>query len=107
MTSHTESRPQHATKRGLALLVIAAAQLLIVMDGTIVTVGLPTIGAGLTIAESDLDWVLTSYALAFGGLLLAGAAPATCSADAGCSASGWWCSCSPPCWVAWRRTAAC
>ncbi|MFI7453627.1 MFS transporter [Nonomuraea sp. NPDC049714] len=59
-------------RSGLALLVIAAAQLLMVMDGTIVTVGLPVIGAGLRIAEADLDWVLTSYALAFGGLLLAG-----------------------------------
>ncbi|WP_232667297.1 MFS transporter [Pseudonocardia sp. TRM90224] len=57
---------------GLALLVIATAQLVMVMDGTIVTVGLPVIGAGLGIAESDLDWVLTAYALAFGGLLLAG-----------------------------------
>ncbi|MDI5979254.1 MFS transporter [Amycolatopsis magusensis] len=60
------------SRTGLALPVIAAAQLLIVMDGTIVTVGLPVIGAGLRIAESDLDWVLTAYALAFGGLLLAG-----------------------------------
>ncbi|UVS78540.1 MFS transporter [Actinokineospora sp. UTMC 2448] len=56
----------------LALLVIAAAQLLIVMDGTIVTVGLPAIGTGLGMAETDLDWILTAYALAFGGLLLAG-----------------------------------
>ncbi|QFG21663.1 MFS transporter [Actinomadura sp. WMMB 499] len=70
MTSHT--RPDGGGKTNLALLVIAAAQLLIVMDGTIVTVGLPVIGAGLDIAEADLDWVLTSYALAFGGLLLAG-----------------------------------
>ncbi|MFB4262525.1 MFS transporter [Nonomuraea sp. GTA35] len=67
MTSHTPSE-----RSGLALLVIAAAQLLMVMDGTIVTVGLPVIGTGLGIAEADLDWVLTSYALAFGGLLLAG-----------------------------------
>ncbi|GAA4905499.1 EmrB/QacA subfamily drug resistance transporter [Nonomuraea thailandensis] len=67
MTSHTSHE-----RSGLALLVIAAAQLLMVMDGTIVTVGLPVIGAGLGIAEADLDWVLTSYALAFGGLLLAG-----------------------------------
>ncbi|MFE3455174.1 MFS transporter [Nonomuraea sp. NPDC059194] len=52
--------------------MIAAVQLLMVMDGTIVTVGLPVIGAGLHIAEADLDWVLTSYALAFAGLLLAG-----------------------------------
>jgi EmrB/QacA subfamily drug resistance transporter len=69
MASHTETR---STGRGLALLVIAAAQLLIVMDGTIVTVGLPVIGSGLGIAQADLDWVLTSYAVAFGGLLLAG-----------------------------------
>ncbi|MFI7048832.1 MFS transporter [Streptosporangium sandarakinum] len=66
MTSHSETR-----NTGLALLVIAAAQLLMVMDGTIVTVGLPVIGAGLRIDEADLDWVLTAYALAFGGLLLA------------------------------------
>ncbi|KAB2350312.1 MFS transporter [Actinomadura rudentiformis] len=69
MTSHLEPR---APRSGLALLVIAAAQLLIVMDGTIVTVGLPVIGTGLGIAEADLNWVLTSYALAFGGMLLAG-----------------------------------
>ncbi|WP_336216589.1 MFS transporter [Nonomuraea sp. LPB2021202275-12-8] len=69
MSTHTAPRPGRS---GLALLVIAAAQLLMVMDGTIVTVGLPVIGTGLGIAETDLDWVLTSYALAFGGLLLAG-----------------------------------
>ncbi|NYI98795.1 EmrB/QacA subfamily drug resistance transporter [Streptomonospora nanhaiensis] len=71
MTSHLET-PSRTRSGGLALWVMAAAQLLIVMDGTIVTVGLPAIGAGLRMAESDLDWVLTSYALAFGGLLLAG-----------------------------------
>ncbi|WIX93436.1 MFS transporter [Amycolatopsis sp. DG1A-15b] len=52
--------------------MIAAAQLLIVMDGTIVTVGLPAIATGLDIAETDLNRVLTAYAPAFGGLLLAG-----------------------------------
>ncbi|MEU4542112.1 MFS transporter [Nonomuraea dietziae] len=69
MSTHAAPRPERS---GLALLVIAAAQLLMVMDGTIVTVGLPVIGTGLRIDEADLDWVLTSYALAFGGLLLAG-----------------------------------
>src|SRR5258708_5937212 len=53
MSSHKETRP--GGKSGLALLV---------MDGTIVTVGLPVIGSGLNIAATDLDWVLTSYALA-------------------------------------------
>jgi EmrB/QacA subfamily drug resistance transporter len=52
--------------------VIAAAQLLVVLDGTIVTVGLPRIGTGLGMASSELGWVLTAYALSFGGLLLAG-----------------------------------
>ncbi|WP_433257509.1 MFS transporter [Streptosporangium sp. CA-135522] len=69
MSTHTTPGPERS---GLALLVIAAAQLLMVMDGTIVTVGLPVIGTGLDIAQADLDWVLTAYALAFGGLLLAG-----------------------------------
>lgn len=71
MTSNAETRPERGKNNTTALLVIAAAQLLIVMDGTIVTVGLPVIGSGLHIAESDLDWVLTAYALAFGGMLLA------------------------------------
>ncbi|TDC80780.1 MFS transporter [Actinomadura sp. 7K507] len=70
--SSTKQETRSGGKTGLALLVIAAAQLLIVMDGTIVTVGLPVIGAGLDIAEADLDWLLTAYALAFGGMLLAG-----------------------------------
>ncbi|MEU5881212.1 MFS transporter [Spirillospora sp. NPDC047279] len=75
MSSQTrKSSParSRSPRGGLALLVIAAAQLLIVMDGTIVTVGLPVIGSGLGIAAADLDWVLTAYALAFGGMLLAG-----------------------------------
>jgi EmrB/QacA subfamily drug resistance transporter len=55
-----------------ALLAIAAAQFLIVMDGTVVTVGLPNIGAALGIDDADLSWVLTGYALTFGGLLLVG-----------------------------------
>lgn len=69
MNTNAARRPPRS---GLVLPVIAAAQLLVVMDGTIVTVGLPVIGAGLGIAEADLDWVLTAYALTLGGLLLAG-----------------------------------
>ncbi|MEV0590377.1 MFS transporter [Nonomuraea cavernae] len=57
---------------GLALLVIAAAQLMLVLDGTIVNVALPSIQSSLGIAQADLNWVLTAYALAFGGLLLIG-----------------------------------
>lgn len=66
--------PPHDTagRYGLALLVIVAAQFLIVMDATVVTVGLPSIGAALSMQPDALSWVLTGYALAFGGLLLTG-----------------------------------
>jgi EmrB/QacA subfamily drug resistance transporter len=57
---------------GLALLVIAAAQVMIVLDGTIVTVALPSIRTSLRMADGDLNWVMGAYALAFGGLLLVG-----------------------------------
>ncbi|GAA4902983.1 EmrB/QacA subfamily drug resistance transporter [Stackebrandtia albiflava] len=69
---YTQTEKDVVRSPGVALTVIAAAQLLMVMDGTIVTVGLPVIGRGLGMADADLGWVLTAYALAFGGLLLAG-----------------------------------
>jgi EmrB/QacA subfamily drug resistance transporter len=64
--------PEAGRKLDPALLVIAAAQFLIVMDATVVTVGLPSIGSALHMQPSDLSWVVTGYALAFGGLLLTG-----------------------------------
>jgi EmrB/QacA subfamily drug resistance transporter len=67
------SGPQEAGRKlDPALLVIAAAQFLIVMDATVVTVGLPSIGSALHMQPSELSWVVTGYALAFGGLLLTG-----------------------------------
>src|SRR6266540_272629 len=64
--------PAKQRRLGLALLVIAAAQLMLVLDGTIVTVALPSIRTALHVNESDLNWVITAYALTFGGLLLVG-----------------------------------
>ncbi|MFJ9349717.1 MFS transporter [Streptomyces sp. NPDC101237] len=64
--------PQQDGKLGLALLVIAAAQLMLVLDNTIVTVALPSMQSALGLSESSLGWIVTAYALAFGGLLLAG-----------------------------------
>lgn len=66
------TRPVPGRNSGLALSIIAAAQLLLVMDGTIVTVALPIIQDALRLPDSELNWVLTAYAVAFGGLLLAG-----------------------------------
>jgi EmrB/QacA subfamily drug resistance transporter len=59
-------------KLGLALLVIATAQLMLVLDDTIVNVALPTIQRSLHMPPSHLNWVASFYALTFGGLLLAG-----------------------------------
>src|SRR6266849_2923774 len=57
---------------GLALLVLAAAQLMVVLDATIVNVALPHIQRALGFSGTNLEWVVNAYALAFGGLLLLG-----------------------------------
>jgi EmrB/QacA subfamily drug resistance transporter len=57
---------------GLALLVIATAQLMVVLDATIVNVALPHIQTALQFSDSGLEWVVNGYALALGGLLLLG-----------------------------------
>ena len=61
--------PRHLT---IALLVIAFAQLMVVLDTTIVNVALPSIQHALRFNSTDLEWVINAYALAFGGLLLLG-----------------------------------
>ena len=57
---------------GLALLVIATAQLMVVLDGTIVNVALPHIQEALGFSGTGLEWVVNAYAITFGGLLLLG-----------------------------------
>ena len=61
--------PRHL---GLALFVIATAQLMIVLDSTIVNVALPHIQRALGFSGSGLEWVVTAYALSFGSFLLLG-----------------------------------
>ena len=65
----TGQQPRHL---GLALAVIATAQLMVVLDATIVNVALPHIQHALGFSGSNLEWVVNAYALAFGGLLLLG-----------------------------------
>src|SRR5690242_16847235 len=55
-----------------ALLVIAFAQLMVVLDTTIVNVALPSVQRALHFNATDLEWVVNGYSLAFGGLLLLG-----------------------------------
>jgi EmrB/QacA subfamily drug resistance transporter len=57
---------------GLALVVIAAAQLMVVLDATIVNVALPHIQHALGFSNTGLEWVVNAYALTFGGFLLLG-----------------------------------
>jgi MFS family permease len=63
---------QAPRRLGLVLAVIATAQLMIILDLTIVTVALPHIQAALGFSGSNLEWVVNAYAVAFGGLLLLG-----------------------------------
>jgi EmrB/QacA subfamily drug resistance transporter len=60
-------------RRGLALLVLAMSQLMIVLDVSVVNVALPDIAKELHVASAnDLSWVVTGYTLTFGGFLLLG-----------------------------------
>jgi EmrB/QacA subfamily drug resistance transporter len=58
--------------RWLALLLVCGAQLMIVLDGTIVNVALPAIQDSLGFSAAGLSWVVNAYLLTFGGFLLLG-----------------------------------
>jgi EmrB/QacA subfamily drug resistance transporter len=68
----TPSSGAPTRRLGLALAVIATAQLMVVLDATIVNVALPHIQTALGFSGTGLEWVVNAYALAFGGLLLLG-----------------------------------
>jgi len=57
---------------GLAVAVIAVAQLMVVLDATIVNIALPSIQRALHFSATGLEWVINAYSLTFGGLLLLG-----------------------------------
>ncbi|MYS21346.1 drug resistance transporter, EmrB/QacA subfamily [Streptomyces sp. DvalAA-14] len=59
-------------KRWTALTFIALAQLMVVLDATVVNIALPSAQADLGISDGNRQWVVTAYTLAFGGLLLFG-----------------------------------
>ncbi|WP_048833680.1 MFS transporter [Nocardia cyriacigeorgica] len=62
---------ERRAQRFLALAVICLAELLVVLDNTIVNVALPSIGVQLSTGVSGLQWVVDAYTLTFAGLLLA------------------------------------
>src|SRR5919202_322945 len=59
-------------RKGLALVLLAAAQFVVVLDASIVNVALPSIGRDLHFARENLSWVVNAYTLVFGGFLLLG-----------------------------------
>ncbi|MEU2155974.1 MFS transporter [Streptomyces sp. NPDC019396] len=69
---HKRGEARREGRPGVALAVIAACQLMVVLDATIVNIALPHIQGALHFSTTDLSWVLSAYTLTFGGLLLLG-----------------------------------
>jgi len=65
-------RPAGNDHRWLVLVIVAVAQLMVVLDATVVNIALPSAQHALGFPNSDRQWVVTAYALAFGSLLLVG-----------------------------------
>src|SRR5436305_1138626 len=65
----TARRSAHKT---LLLFLIAGAQLMVVLDSTIVNIALPSMGHYFDKSQTDMTWAINAYTLAFGGLLLLG-----------------------------------
>lgn len=65
-------KPQGGARRWLALALLCVASFMVILDANIVTVALPSIGRDLHFAGSSIQWVVTAYAVTFGGLLLLG-----------------------------------
>src|ERR1700753_4440919 len=66
------AEPEPGRRRWLILAVIGVAQLMVVLDATIVNIALPSAQQSLGFSTTDRQWVITAHALAFGGLLLVG-----------------------------------
>src|SRR5690348_18509026 len=63
----------HVVRRpGAALALLVTAQFMVILDVAIVNVALPTIGPALGFSQSALQWVVSAYAIVFGGTLLLG-----------------------------------
>src|SRR5262249_7610754 len=65
-------KEQYLDRRWTALILLCAAQFVVVLDASIVNVALPSIGKGLHFSEQNLPWVVNAYVIAFGGFLLLG-----------------------------------
>jgi EmrB/QacA subfamily drug resistance transporter len=63
---------REAANRWLVLVLVCFAQFMVVLDGTVVNVALPSIQKDLGLSEANLQWIINAYTLVFGGFLLLG-----------------------------------
>jgi EmrB/QacA subfamily drug resistance transporter len=70
--SITTSAPEVSSRRWLTLTIVALAQLMVVLDATVVNIALPSAQADLGFSNGNRQWIVTAYSLAFGSLLLLG-----------------------------------
>ena len=105
-TSALTADATHA-RRWWILAVLGIAQLMVVLDSTIVSIALPTAQSDLGFNNADRQWIVTGYALAFGSLLLIGGRLADFFGRAGPWWSDWSALRSRPPSVALHRTSAC
>ncbi len=70
--SATTLEAERTTNRWLVLVIACMAQFMVVLDATVVNVALPSIQRGLHFSPANLQWVVNSYTLIFGGFLLLG-----------------------------------
>jgi EmrB/QacA subfamily drug resistance transporter len=66
------SSPNSDAHRWIVLALLCTAQLLVILDATIVNIALPSIQGDLGFSDTNLQWVINAYVLTFGGLLLLG-----------------------------------
>src|SRR3984885_9659818 len=69
--THT-STASPSSRAGVALAIMLSAQLMIILDATVVNIALPHIQTSLRFSSTSLSWVMNGYTLTFGGLLLLG-----------------------------------
>ena len=72
LPERADSAEANSRRRWLALAVIVAAQFMVVLDVAIVNVALPSIKTDLGFSQTSLQWVVSAYAIFFGGTLLLG-----------------------------------
>lgn len=69
---HPVDLPENSGRAALGIAIVLSAQLMFILDATVVNVALPKIDADLGFGPASLSWVLSGFTLAFGGLLLLG-----------------------------------